>query len=189
MKITNQAIAYLKGSPQEKTNRLSSKLSLENEPVVQKFLTGLHICYLVDKNGSYEYIQNQHLTEDGIGIDELHQIGLRNLKFLISQRDSKVQPHGNVFAFLMNGDFEASAILLDEFWNGEFRKFVKGKFAAAIPARDVLAFCDSDSAAGIAELHEVISRVWPANEHLVSDRILIRQPSGWEFFVNHDSET
>jgi uncharacterized protein YtpQ (UPF0354 family) len=69
-----------------------------------------------------------------------------------------MSPYGNVFTFLMDGDFEASIMLLDEFWDGEFRKFVTGKYAAAIPARDVLAFCDADSTAGIAELQEVINR-------------------------------
>ena len=39
--------------------------------------------------------------------------------------------------------------------------FVTGEYAAAIPARDMLAFCDSSSADGIAELHRVIERVQP----------------------------
>jgi uncharacterized protein YtpQ (UPF0354 family) len=91
-----------------------------------------------------------------------------------------MSPYGNVFTFLMDGDFEASIMLLDEFWDGEFRKFVTGKYAAAIPARDVLAFCDADSTAGIAELQEVINRVWPTDNHLVSNKIYVRQPTGWQ---------
>jgi len=47
-----------------------------------------------------------------------------------------------VFAFFMRGDFEASVILLDDLWDGESRQFVTGEYAAAIPARDMLAFCD-----------------------------------------------
>ena len=137
----------------------------------------------MDKGQSYGYVQNRHLEDDGISADDLHQIGLRNLKSLIAQRNARVQPHGNVFAFLAGGDFEASIMLLDEFWEYEFRKFVTGKLATVIPARDVLAFCGADSADGIAELQGVINRVWPTGNHLVSDKIYVRQPTGWRVLL------
>jgi len=178
MKITDQAIAYLKGSPPE-DGRPVVTLSPKDSPVVRPYLGDLHVCYLVDKGQSYGYIQNRHLEDDRISADDLHAIGLRNLKRLITQRNARVQPHGNVFALLAGGDFEASVMLLDDFWEGEFRKFVSGKFAVAIPARDVLAFCDADSAGGIAELYEVINRIWPTGNHLVSGKIYIRQTAGW----------
>ena len=179
MKITRQAIAYLKGSPPD-DGRSVVELSYRDSPVIWPYSEDLHVCYLVDKGQSYGYIQNRHLEEDGISADDLHAIGLRNLKSLISQRDARVQPHGSVFGFLAGGDFEASIMLLDEFWEGEFRKFVTGKFAAVIPARDVLAFCDADSANGITELQGVINRVWPTGNHLVSGKIYVRQPNGWQ---------
>ena len=182
MKITDQVIAYLKGSPPD-DGRSVIELSHKDSPVIRPYSEGLHVFYLVDKGQTYEYIQNRHLEEDGISPDELHQIGLRNLKGLIAQRNAKVQPHGNVFAFLAGGDFEASIMLLDEFWEGEFRKFVTGKLATVIPARDVLAFCDADSANGIAELQEVINRVWPTGNHLVSNNIYVRQPTGWRVLL------
>ena len=178
LKITDQAIAYLKGSPAEDDQPVI-ELPHKDSPVVRPYSEDLHVCYLVDKGQTYEYIQNRHLEEGGISSDELHQIGLRNLKGLIAQRNARVQPHGNLFAFFTGGDFEASIMLLDEFWEGDFRKFVTGKFAAVIPARDVLAFCDSDSADGITELQEVINRVWPTGNHLVSGKIYIRQATGW----------
>ena len=178
MKITEQAIVYLKGSPSE-DGRPVVTLSPEDSPVVRPYSGDLHVCYLVDKGQSYGYVQNHHLEDDGISADDLHQIGLRNLKRLITQRNAKVQPHGNLFAFLAGGDFEASVMLLDEFWEGEFRKFVTGKYAAAIPARDVLAFCDVDSAKGITELQAVINRIWPTGNHLISDKIYVRQTTGW----------
>ena len=70
-------------------------------------------------------------------------------------------------------------MLLDEFWEGEFRKFVTGKYAAAIPARDVLAFCDAESADGISELQALINRVWPTGNHLISGKVYVRQTAGW----------
>lgn len=120
------------------------------------------------------------MDEDKISADELHQIGLRNLKNLFSKRNAKVQSYGNIFPFIAGGDFEASVMLLDDFWNNEFRRFVKGEYAIAIPARDVLAFCDADSTQGIAELKQLIDRIWPTGDHLVSNKIFIRQQDKWK---------
>src|SRR5213080_2033203 len=78
-----------------------------------------------------------------------------------------------VFAFFMRGDFEASVILLDDLWDGESRQFVTGEYAAAIPARDMLAFCDSSSADGVAELQRIIERVQPTGDHLLTKTIYV----------------
>ena len=91
-----------------------------------------------------------------------------------------MQPYQGVFAFLMHGDFEASVILLDDLWDGEFRQFVKGEYAAAIPARDMLAFCDSTSADGIAELQRIIQRVQPTGGHLLTKMIYVRRGGRWQ---------
>ena len=136
------------------------------------------MCYLVDKGQSYGYVQNRHLEDDGISANDLHQIGLRNLTRLIDQRNARVLPYGNVFAFIAGGDFEASVMLLEAFWEGEFRKFVTGKYAAAIPARDVLAFCDAESTEGITELQAVINRIWPTGNHLISGKVYVRKGVG-----------
>jgi len=80
----------------------------------------------------------------------------------------------------MRGDFEASVILLDDLWDREFRQFVTGEYAAAIPARDMLAFCDSSSADGIAELQRIIERVQPTGDHLLTKTIYVRRDSKWQ---------
>lgn len=176
--FTERAIAYLKGIPSDNGGP-TIRLSRRDSPVIKPFATGLHICYLVDKGQSYDYIQNYHLAEHGITMEQLHQIGLRNLSRLLRERNFSVQSHGNIFAFLAGGDFEASVMLLDEFWEGEFRQYTTRKFAVAVPSRDVMAFCDASSEAGISELMDVVNRVWPTGDHLVSNKIYVRESSEW----------
>jgi len=61
------------------------------------------------------------------------------------------------------------------------RQFVRSReYAAAIPARDMLAFCDSSSADGIAELQRVIERVQPTGDHLLTKAIYVRRDSKWQ---------
>jgi uncharacterized protein YtpQ (UPF0354 family) len=107
------------------------------------------------------------------------EIGLGNLKTLVVTKDRRVQRHGSLFGFSMGGDFDASVLLLDEFWEREFRPYVQGDYAAVVPSRDVLAFCDAESRPGIHELREVVNRVWPGGDHLISDHIYIRRNGTW----------
>jgi len=175
---TDKAIAYLKG-PVPDAPGLSTSVKEEDAPVITSCFENLSICYIVDSGDSYSYVQNRHLIEEGITCDELHQIGLRNLLRLIGRRNSKVERHGNLFAFLAGGDFEASAILLPNLWDKSFREYVSGEYACVVPARDVLAFCDATSERGIAELHGVINRVWATGDHLVSKNVFVRHSSEW----------
>jgi uncharacterized protein YtpQ (UPF0354 family) len=177
-KFTDRGIAYLKASHTEGGGRVV-ELPPEATPVVRRYSDDLCICFVVDTGKQFEYVQHRHMQEDGIDQDELHRIGLRNLRALVAQRQARVQPYQGVFAFIMRGDFEASVILLDDLWDGEFRQFVTGEYAAAIPARDILAFCDGASADGIAELQRIIDRVQPTGDHLLTKAIYVRRDSGW----------
>lgn len=178
-KFTAHALAYLKPNIDDDDGP-ALELEHRDSPVCMQYAEGLLVCYVVDTGTSYTYVQYRHLEEDGIDETELHRIGLRNLVDLVGKRDTRVQPYGNIFAVLMGGDFEASLILLDQLWDEQFRQFVRGEYAAAIPARDMLSFCDRSSSEGIQELRQVISRIYPSGDHLLSDRIYVRRDSKWQ---------
>ena len=172
--FTSRAVAYLKAAlPEDDSPAVT--LSQADSPIVQALCDGLCVCYVVDECNSYHYVQERHLAQDGISRNDLHGIGIRNLTELASRRDLRVQPYQSIFAVLMGGDFEASLILLDQVWELHFRQFVSGEYAIAIPARDILSFCDNSSAQGIRELKQLISRVTPNGDHLISDRIYVRR--------------
>src|SRR5215831_17621879 len=96
-KFTDQAIAYLKAAV-PKSGLPSVTLSPADSPIVRGYSDGLCICYVVDDEKSYHYIQQRHLTEDAITEDDLHKIGLRNLVGVTSKRDLRVQPYQSIFA-------------------------------------------------------------------------------------------
>lgn len=60
-------LRYLKGSPPEDGCPVI-KLSHKDSPVIRPYLQDLHLCYLVDNEGFYDYIQNHYLEEDGISM-------------------------------------------------------------------------------------------------------------------------
>jgi uncharacterized protein YtpQ (UPF0354 family) len=119
------------------------------------------------------------MEKAGVGVDELHRIGLANLAAVANQIGIQVQPYGNIFAVLMGGNFEASLILLDVLWDQAFRQMVSGDYAAAFPARDILSFCDRNSELGIEELRQLLQRADGKMDHPLSQRLYFRSEGKW----------
>ena len=178
-RFTSRAVAYLKAALPNDGSPLV-EVTKEDSPIARLYADGLCVCYVVDVGESYQYVQRRHLSEDGLTSEQLHRVALDNLADLANQRQLRVQPHGNVFAVLMGGDFEASMMLLDPLWDQNFRQFVKGDYAVVIPNRDILAFCDSTSENGVKELREVVRRVHTSSDHPISDKVFVRRQKTWQ---------
>jgi uncharacterized protein YtpQ (UPF0354 family) len=118
------------------------------------------VAYVVDSGQSFEYVQNRHLAKVGITADDLHATAMNNTLVFMGQR-TRMQPHGNNFAVFLDGNFEASLLLLDQLWDQALVEYAPNGFAVAVPAGDVLAFADVVSAEGIGELHGVVSPLLP----------------------------
>src|SRR5689334_7645921 len=109
------------------------------------------VAYLVDVGQSFEYVQNRHLSRAHLTEDELHEMSMNNLLAFMSDRTS-MQSNGNIFAMFLDGNFEASLLLLDELWEQSLIQYAPNGFVIAVPARDILAFADAATEAGIEEL-------------------------------------
>jgi len=176
--FTDRAIAYLKAVfPLDESETIT--LSRGDSPVLRPLTDGLLIAYAVDVGASYQLVQHRHLDDEHTSEERLHEVGIRNLLTTASERDLRVQPYQNIYAVLMGGDFEASLILLDQLWEHQFRQFVAGEYAIAIPARDILAFCNSTSTQGLDELRQLIERVHATSDHPISSRIYVRRQAHW----------
>ena len=151
-----RAVAYLKTPAGESSHAIN--LSQPDTPVLRDLKNGLLVAYLVDEGSSFTYVQNRHLSEAGLTLDGLHEIGVSNLRKIANER-IRVQEYGSAFAVFLDGNFEASLILVDWLWSQALAHLVKTDFVAAIPARDVLAFCDAESTKGLSELRQIVGRL------------------------------
>src|SRR5688572_24225872 len=174
-----RAIAYLKPKVPDSDPFPVMDLSEADSPVLRDLGNGLLVAYVVDEGSHFSYVQNRHIAARGVSEADLHRVGVRNLAELVEQRLS-VRPYGKVFAVLLDGNFEASVLLLDSVWDGAFTKFVAGEYMAALPARDVLAFGDASSRQAIAELQAVVARVQASEaDHQLSDSLYRRLGRTW----------
>jgi len=111
-----------------------------------------------------------------VAIDNLYSRAEQHLRF---------EPYGPVFAVLMDGNFEASVMLLDSVWDISFADKVRGGLVAAAPASDVLAFGDVSSAEAVAELRALMARVGGSGaDHLLASTLYRRHHASW---VAHDA--
>lgn len=172
------AIAYLKAEVAAADQRPTFELGEDDSPVFKTLHSGLLVAYLVDQGDSFSYVQGRDLKTAGIDAEQLHAHALANLE---EAADGKVtiRQSGPTWALFFDGNFEASLLLLDHLWDDVLGEYHDGTPAIAVPARDVLCFCNAASAAGIAELRAVIRRVWPRGDHLLSDQIFERRGRRW----------
>ena len=69
-------------------------------------------------------------------------------------------------------------MLVDELWSPSLHEYTHDP-VVAIPSRDVIAFCDAESPAGVSELWAVVKRVWPSGNHLLSENLYRRVDGRW----------
>jgi uncharacterized protein YtpQ (UPF0354 family) len=174
-----RAIAYLKPNLTNDESEATVSLKHEDSPVLRDLHNGLLVAYLVDEGTRFDYLQNRHLIAAGIDEDRLHKTAVGNL-YSLAERHLRIQPYGPVFSLFMNGNFEASVLLLDTVWDISLAKHVKEEFVAAVPARDVLAFGDSSSPAAVAELRAIINRLASRGaDHPLSTSLYCRKRGKW----------
>ena len=179
----NGAIAYLKRKlPEDGSPAL--QISGEDSPVLKDLKNGLLVSYIVDEGSRFTYVQNRHLRAAGIDELTLHKTAVHNL-YSVAEKHLKVQPYGPVFSVFMEGNFEASVLLLDTVWDVSFAQYVCEDFVAAIPARDVLAFGDSSSAEAIKELQAITDRaISSSGDHAISTSMYRRRNKLWTAYDN-----
>ncbi len=174
-----RAIAYLKPKLTDDVSAPVTSLNREDSPVLRDLHNGLLVAYLVDEGTRFGYVQNRHLSAAGIDETKLHKTAIDNL-YSLTERHLRIQPYGPVFSLFMEGNFEASVLLLDTVWDVSLAKYVRGEFVAAVPSRDVLAFGDSSSPAAVAELRAIIGRLSASTGgHRLCTSLFRRRNGAW----------
>ena len=112
----------------------------------------------------------------------MHRTALDNLRRRVNGEGGPgltLHPIGTAWGMAMGGDHEATLVLLDELWDGPLKQYTPNGAVAAIPARDICAFCDARSAEGIEHLRGVVRKVTEGGRGLVSDKLFVRQGGNW----------
>jgi hypothetical protein len=110
----SRAKAYLKV---KEFGHLDNGVSLAHRdaPIIKDLTNSLCVAYVVDEGGHFKYLQNRDCEKSGLSKSEIHKISVRNLAELAKER-IQIRPYGNIYAVMLDGNFEASLILVDGLW-------------------------------------------------------------------------
>ncbi|MDJ0711782.1 MAG: DUF1444 family protein [Woeseiaceae bacterium] len=176
-----EAIAYLKTEVPEDDAGETILVRDDEFPAHSSLGNGLTCFYLLDRGERFEYVMSGQLQEHAETIESLHGQAVANLASL-AESNLVVRSYQDIFVALVGGNFEASLLLVDDLWDETYSHVVKNDFVAVIPQRDILAFCDSESEVGKAQLVETIARIWPSEDHPLSDKLYRRVDRQWEVY-------
>ena len=174
-----KAIAYLKTVAPDDDSGKTVLVPDAEFPAHLPLGNGLTCFYLLDKGEHFEYVLSGQVEEHAETIDSLHRKAVENLASL-SSANLVVRSYQDIFVALMGGNFEASLLLVDRIWDETYSHVVENDFIAVIPQRDILAFCDSESEVGKAQLIETIARISSSEDHLLSDKLYRRVDRQWK---------
>lgn len=157
-----------------------------NEPdkvFIQPYNDELCITYLIDEDGmKLRFIQNKNLVDEGISEDELRKIALNNLIKKINE-NLKIQEYNNgVYNMVLEGNLEASLILVDPLWESVLDEYITGNYIVTIPSREVITFCDSSSIEGIEALKSLCVSVKEDEAHVLTDTLYCRKDGQWQIY-------
>jgi hypothetical protein len=178
-----RAIPYLKSILHEEGETV--QLSLQDSPILRPIGNGLLISYLVDQGDHFAYVQHRHLIQSNMTEADLHAKAMENLSDMADEK-LEVKECNDFFIGLMDGNLEATLILLDELWKERLTFLAPNGFVAAIPARDILAFCDTASDKGIEGLRDCVARLSSGqSDHRLITNLLHRDIDGeWGIYAN-----
>lgn len=171
-----KAIAYLKV---EASDGDAEIVKHEDSPILKDIGHGLLVGYVVDEGPHYSYVQQKHLEAAAISKSELHASGVSNLRAIAEQK-LEVKTYGSMYIALMGGDFEASLILVPDFWSAWCGHLSPNGFVAAFPARDLLAFGDIENPNAVSELRAMCERVRNVEiDHPLTSQLFANVEGSW----------
>jgi uncharacterized protein YtpQ (UPF0354 family) len=122
----------------------------EFRPISEKLVGELLVLYAFDWPGHFEYVSGHDCSTLGLDPDDLRKLSVRNL----TRRRSKTEilrPSGAVHMIRLDGDLEASLLLVDHLWPQAARA-IAGEMVVGVPSRDVLAVSGTGITGGIESL-------------------------------------
>ena len=162
-----RAVAKAKGTPEAP--------GLVYDPFGEELI----MVYAEDNPNSLRYVTPEQMSALGLKPENMRALAATNLKALLSKID--IRPSPLVTIVKAGGSFEASLVVLDEFWSSGKLK-VDGDIVIAIPARDHLLITGSANAAGLAKLRELATRTRAESTWRLTETLFVYRNGRFEAF-------
>jgi uncharacterized protein YtpQ (UPF0354 family) len=152
-------------------------------PISEKLVGELLVLYAFDRPGRFEYVSGRDCSTLGLDPDDLRKLSVRNLTRLRSKPEI-LRPSGAVHMIRLDGDLEASLLVVDHLWPQAARA-IAGEMVVGVPSRDVLAVSGTGITGGIESLRWAVERAWKRALNpklMLTPSLLVRRANSWQLF-------
>lgn len=140
--------------------------------VHQSFSEDLVVAYALDARHTMRHLTDKDLGSLKMSVEALHKLALANLKKFFPA--PTITEKAGVYQIRCDGNYDASLILLNEFWDKVVLK-VRGHLVVAVPARYSLLVTGSGFPEGIQRVSHLAQEVFASCFHTLSPRLFVRR--------------
>lgn len=150
------------------------KMTSGNDLVVMDYREGFKIIFAIDSDDSMAFVSISQLNDWGTSMEELLQISIDNLAKLTApywvEATQQAMEHG-LFVFSIQDGYDASRILLPDFYERVSRALDYDKLLVGIPTRDFLSAIPQN-APWKNKFHKQIQSDYESFDHPVSPELI-----------------
>jgi hypothetical protein len=156
-------------------------LSGPDQPVVEELPGDLLVMYAFDLPGRFVFLARRHREALSLEQGDLRQLSVRNL---VKRRPKpKIRQTDRTITLILDGDLEASLLLVDMLWE-QLAPRIPGDLVAAVPARDTIAVTGTGLDGGVSVLSYAARQIWESprvnRKLLLTPSLMIRRGNTWQ---------
>ena len=150
----------------------------DNKIVSRKYMSGLHIVYVIDSPGSMRQLSVGDMKEMKLDPEKVHQAALANMEKALGDIPKADAPElPGLFVVTAGDSYEAARLLLHQKWE-KIAGEVEGDLIIAAPTRDLVFFTGSADENRVRILTEMARRVVEREPYSLTDKLFKWTPEG-----------
>ena len=153
-----------------------------SDPPITGSFFGLLVVYLWSTDDGFSFVTGSHLEKMGVELEEIPGLAAKDLEEH-AKSCLHFEKRGDVTCAFMGGHFEASMLFVNRLWDEFLAEMLPDGCVVAIPANDMLCFCDPSSESGIEELKRTVRRTFDGGEDLLTEFLFQRSGGKWHAYA------
>lgn len=145
----------------------------------EHYVNDLHVLYVLDFPDRVQFLVESDLEELGVSKPEIRTRAVSN--FVAYAADLSVGEVESLYVLELDGTYESSVLLLDEFWS-RVEEQLGAAPIAVIPTRDLLIYAASNNPEAIALMAGFAEQVVNDAGYAISPKLLKRTEGEWQAY-------
>ena len=154
-------------------------LNRDDPTVNTPLVADLSVLYVLDFPDRVQFLLESNLADLELDEESVRDLAVDNLA--AKSDEYRVQTMEGIYFLELDGMYETSALLLDEFWSA-IETEIGAPPVVAVPTRDILVFAPSNDPIGVELVNRLAVQIEAESGYPISRTLLIRRNDRWETY-------